>query len=83
MDLGESSREHNYISGVARTLRGGHTLSLLAEVGPMSASAAVNGCEVNGTRWVCLTEGLARASTAGHVVIVDEIGRAVVGVFLF
>lgn len=83
MQGGELPGKHHYISGVARTLRGGHTLSLLAEVGPMRASAAVHGREVNRARWVYLTDGLARASTAGHVVTVDEVGRAVGGVFLF
>lgn len=83
MELDELPREYDYISGVTRTLRGGHALSLLTEVGPMSASAAVNGHEVNHTRLVCLTERLARASTAGNVVTVDKIGRAVGGVFLF
>lgn len=83
MERDESPREYDYISGVTRTLRGGHTVSLLTEVGPGSASAAVKGCKVNCTRGVCLTEGLACVSTAGHVVTVDKIGRAVVGVFLF
>lgn len=83
MELDELSREYDYVSGVTRTLRGGHTLSLLTEVGAKSASAAVNRREVNHTRWVRLTERLARARTAGHAVTVDPIGRAVVGVFLF
>lgn len=60
-----------------------HTLPPLTEVGPTRASTAVNGREVNYTRRVCLTEGLACASTAGHAVTVDKIGRAVVGVFFF
>lgn len=83
MERDESPREYDYIFGVTRTLRGVHTVSLLTEVGPRSASAAIKGRKVNCTRGVCLAEGLACASTAGHVVTVDKIGRAVVGVFLF
>lgn len=83
MELDESPREYDYISRVARALRNVYTLSLLTEVGPMGASAAIHGRELNDTRWVCLTQGLACASTAGHVVTVDKIGRAVLGVFLF
>lgn len=82
MDLDEFPREHDNFFGVTRTLRGLHTLTFVTEVSPMSASAAVKGCDLNCTCRVCLTEGLARACTAGHLVIVDKIGRAVF-VFLF
>lgn len=83
MDLGESPWENDKFSGVTRTLGGWYTLSLLTEVGPISASTAVDGCEVDCTCWVCLTERLACACTVGHSVTVDKIGRAVVCVFLF
>lgn len=83
MDLDNSPWENDNFSGVTRALRGWHTLSLLTEVGPTSASTAVDGCEGDCTCWVCLTEGLACACTVGHLVAVDKIGRAVVCVFLF
>ena len=83
MELDELPRQYHHLSGVTRAQRGGHTLSVLTEVGPMRAPAAVNGRKLHGTRWVCLTEGLACASTAGQVVTVDQIGRAVVGIIFF
>lgn len=83
MELGDLPREYDHISGVTRTMRGVHTLTLLTEVGPVGAAAAVYGREVNYTRAVCLTDGPARASAVGHVVTVDKIGRAIVGVFVF
>lgn len=82
MDLDEFPWEHDNFFGVTRALRGLHTLTFLTEVSPMIASTAINGCDVNCTCRVCLTEGPACACTAGHLVTVDKIGRAVF-VFLF
>lgn len=83
MDLDDSPWEYDNFSGVTRTLRGRHTHSLLTEVGPLSASTAVDGCEGHCTCWVCLTEGLACAATVGHSVTIHKTQRAVVCVFLF
>lgn len=49
----------------------------------MRASTTVDRRELDGARWVCLTERLASASAGVYVVIVDKGGGAAGRVFLF